>query len=50
MVWFGGGVEGVEAVWVEEAVETAGFAEECVGLGDGRAFVRSAVGLECGLE
>lgn len=50
VVWFGGGVEGVEAVWVEETVETAGFAEECVGLGDGRAFVRSAVGLECGLE
>ena len=44
VVWFGRAVGGdVEAVRVEERVEPAGFPEERVGLGDGRAFVRPAV-------
>jgi hypothetical protein len=44
VVWFGRAVrEDLEAVRVEEGVEAAGFPEECVGLRDGRAFVRSAV-------
>ena len=51
VIWFcrAVGVD-LEAVRVEEGVEAAGFPEECVGLGHGRAFVRSAVCLQCGLE
>jgi len=46
VVWFGRGVrEDIGAVRVEEGVEPAGLAEECVGLGNGRSFVRSAVRL-----
>lgn len=49
VIWFDGAVQDIQAVWVEEGVEAAGFAEECVRLGDGRLFVRSAVCLERGL-
>lgn len=43
VIWFARSVEGVNAVRMKEAVQSAGLAEECVGLGDGRAFVRATV-------
>lgn len=47
---FGGVVDRIHAMRVEKGVQAAGFAEECVGLGDGRTFICPAVCLKCRLE
>ena len=43
VVWFT--VGDVHAMGVEKAVQPARFTEKCMGLGDGRTFVRPAVRL-----